>query len=416
MRQIVCITALLWIALLGTARAQEAPPDIGYTAHRADGNRLVSGVGGFPDVTAYRVPMPVPVAYLVPVPGRAAWVAIDFEGRAFHLALGNGGLTAREIDAPRAPRPTPYLDEAGTLRFAPAIEDASPLVPAVRYGDSWLVVGENGDLLRADVDGTILQRWALNLAPDVVPVVSEQARVAVYAEATDARYVHNIMGDRLEHAGLAVLAPAEDGTLQLIGRVALPGDQVFEGLSPLWADVTADSTPDLITTVSDGRNGAQVQVYAASGALLATGPAIGQGLRWRHQLAWGPFGADGENGLVEVLTPHIGGVVGFFSLQDATLVRAAALPGYTSHIINDRNVDMAVAGDFNGDGTPEIVLPNQARDRVAGLQVSGATFVEVWSLPVEGQVITNLAATTILGDRLALAVGTQESIYMWVPG
>ncbi len=409
------LVIMLALALVGSlASAQAPPPDYGYTAHGIDGNRIVAGAGTFPSVVAHVLPFSVPPAYVTPLPGRAAWLVLDDIGLYYQIARDGETFTADPVSQARAPRITPAAQGEG-LRLSPAIADASPHAPAVPYGDGWLAVSDNGELLRADAGGAVLSRWQMALAADVVPVVNAAGQVAFYAGATNARYVHNIMGDDLEHTSLYGLTPRDDGDFRTTTLFTLPGDQVFEGLSPLWADVDEDGADDLITTVSDGAQGAQVVVYHADGEPLATGPAIGQGFRWRHQLAWGPFGEAGEHGLLEVLTPHIGGVVGFFVLEGDQLVQRASISGYTSHIINARQVDMAVAGDFNGDGTPELVLPTQARDRIAGLQVSGEGFREVWSVPLEGLAVTNLAATRTPAGELALAVGTSRGVQLWMP-
>ena len=43
-------------------------------------------------------------------------------------------------------------------------------------------------------------------------------------------------------------------------------------------------------------------------------------------------------------------MVEFFQLENNELRIVAQVPGYTSHIIGSRNLDMALAGDFDGDG------------------------------------------------------------------
>ncbi|MEL7432903.1 MAG: hypothetical protein AAFN11_03050 [Chloroflexota bacterium] len=110
-----------------------------------------------------------------------------------------------------------------------------------------------------------------------------------------------------------------------------------------------------------------------------------------------------------MLTPHIGGVVRFYQYQGDRLEIVAELSGYTSHVIGSRNLDMAVAGDFNGDGIPEIVLPSQDRMTIAGIQRTETGATVVWQLPLNAPVVTNLAAyETETG--LALATGLQSGV------
>ncbi len=92
---------------------------------------------------------------------------------------------------------------------------------------------------------------------------------------------------------------------------------VLEGIAPIWADLDGDGVREILATLSDAIEGARVVVYAEDGSVIAEGPAVGQGNRWRHQIAVAPFGPQGELELAVVLTPHIGGVVEFYALRMA---------------------------------------------------------------------------------------------------
>jgi hypothetical protein len=293
----------------------------------------------------------------------------------------------------------------------------APFTHPIKLNDDLLLhVTQAGDLalLREE---TTLDKLALNIQPDARLVVNAAGQVAFYAEATNQRYVHGIMGDDLEGSAL-VLVQVADERLQIVTRIDLPEDNVYEGLSPIWADVNGDGTDDLVTTVSNGRDGARNRVYLFDGETITgevDGPAIGQGNRWQHQLAWGPFGIEGEPLLVDVLTPHIGGIVRFHRFTGSELDVIATLGGHTSHVIGSRNLDMAVAGDFDGDGTPEIALPTQDRTQIDGIQLTANGPQVVWSLPVDGTISSNLSAIAANGRPLALAVGTEDGrIRVWL--
>jgi hypothetical protein len=78
---------------------------------------------------------------------------------------------------------------------------------------------------------------------------------------------------------------------------------------------------------------------------------------------------------------------------------------------------MAVAGDFNGDGQLEIVVADQSRQTINGLQHTTDGVEPVWSLPLAGRLTTNLAAVTLPDGRLGLAAGTEEGrIHVWLSG
>jgi len=398
-----------------------------YTYHQADGNRIVKGLGSFPQVQTFDVQLD----------GTPVWVVGDDTNTTiWHVALQDGSLQMIEIRPVLSGDQEPQSVGVMPQWFAPgqpimvgssATEGAyvlrsgdvaSETTHPVPYGDTDLLyISPQGELVLARETG-VLHSLALNTLPDARIVISEQGFIAVYTDATDRRYVHNVLGDALEAASLSIIA-VDGSQLRGIARVDLPSEDVFEGISPIWSDINSDGTQDLIATVSNSSGGAQLRAYTFDGQNITqeiNGPAIGQGNRWRHQLAWGAFGPNGENELVSVLTPHIGGVVEYFRVEDGSLVNVANQSGYTSHPIGTRNLDMAVAGDFNGDGQLELAIPNQQRNTISGIQRNADGASAVWTLPVDGQVSTNLSAFELKGGELGLAVGTADGrLRIWLP-
>ena len=427
------IGCLLLMIIPITAQESDRPLPTLYTTHaQTSGNRLIDGAGTFPDVT--RIDRPTTITapqFLIAVPDvheddAQFMLSGDDQMQIFSL---NDTSNLQAIDhafVDALPRPvfavTRRTDHTYDLLFntRPTWTDFRPAahthlfpLPAADNGDDrYLAIADNGDLVytRVPASGTRLEnRRALMIQPDARIVQSRQGLFAVYTRATDQRYVHGIMGDRLEGAGLVVFA-VNDDDLQIITQINLPGDAVYEGLSPLWADIDDDGRDDLVTTISQSRLGSRLRAYLLTDGgttIEIDGPAIGQANRWQHQLAHAPFSPDGTPELVEVLTPHIGGVVRFYRFTGTCLAIVAQVRGYTSHVIGSRNLDLAVAGDFNGDGTPEIVLPAQRRDTIAGIQRTTNGAEVVWELPLGGTLATNLAAVR-LESGLALAVATTD--------
>ena len=116
-----------------------------------------------------------------------------------------------------------------------------------------------------------------------------------------------------------------------------------------------------------------------------------------------------------MLTPHIGGVVEFFQLQDGILSLVAEIPGYTSHVIRARNLDMAAAGDFDADDIIELLLPNQSLTSLGAIQrVEGGAKVD-WELSLDGKLSTNLSIVSLGDELLGLGVGRQDgSLRLWL--
>lgn len=421
---LIAACSLLFSSLLSSAQEDPAPPRLAYPHHQPSGNRIIDGQGTFPAVTAHDFTLNAGhPAYVVGLAaGEGILWSLSTETQALDVIqrLDSGEfleMSALPTGAAEAVPPVLRLvdDLPLGLRVPPGSSRLTHPV-ALPESERFLHISQAGELVLFEA-GQELDRLSLDVQPDARPVISADGRIALYVAATDQRYVHGIMGDDLEGTALLVLRTVED-RLQTVVRVDLPGDAVYEGLSPLWADVDGDGSQDVLTTVSDGSLGSRIRAYVFAEDTLreVDGPPIGQPFRWQHQLAWGAFAPDGTPELVEVLTPHIGGVVRFYQFTGDALTIVAQQPGYTSHVIGSRNLDMAVAGDFNGDGLPEIVLPSQDRTRIAGIQRTEAGAAVDWELPVDGLVASNLAAVRLPDGTLALAVGTQDGrLRVWLP-
>lgn len=413
--------AIVWLLIIIPVLAQDSAPMYYTTSPQFSGNHFIEGTGSFPDVQTQDVTLnqfdgvfAVQPQWIVGVPNFGfVWSPVPVEN--FASSFSSSGLIS--VGNLSLTRETPPLVQ----RIGNTISAVNPQIPfssflshATPLADGYFaVIEENGDLTVTNFEQ--LSRLELNIQPDARVVVSSDGRLAVYAEATNQRYVHAIMGDDVEGSALVIMNVV-DGQLNILERVDLAGDDVYEGLYPMWADLNEDGVEDLVTTVSNGQIGSRLRAYVFtdSGLQSVEGPAIGTGFRWQHQLAWGAFGTNGEMELIDVRTPHIGGIVRFYRYTDAALEIVAELPGYTSHIINSRNLDMAVAGDFNGDGTPELAIPSQSRTSVAGIQRTENGADVIWDLPVPSPIVTNLAATPLSTGNLALGVGMEDgNLRVW---
>jgi len=437
------LCALMMMCLfVGGAIAQETPTPTNtpvpnapifyfYTYQRISGNRYVPGTGSFPNVPGYDIKLDSVPVWVVGgnVPGDIPrWQVRD--------ALGYSQLIIRPVDSPvpgiiRNQDPTKKGDPASALPVMAITAGASGNLKSqdnptsithpipLLDGSVYLQVTYNGDVAiwRNNIE---LARLPLNALRDSRPVVSSTGLIAVYVGATNQRYVHGILGDNYEGSGLAVLQLTAN-QFGVVKRTDLQGEDVFEGISPFWADVNGDGTDDLVTTVSNSTVGSWIRVYLFDGkdftAEINSTP-LGQDSRWIHQIAFGPFGPNGENEIAAVRTPDINGAVQFlrYNTETSALDTVGEAEGYTSHMIGSINVDMAVAGDFNGDGHPELVLPSQDRTRIAGVQHTAEGVREMWSLPVNGRIVTNLSAVVLNDGSLALAYGTDDGrLRVWLP-
>ncbi len=419
---ILCFGMVMDVTAQATPESESdfmADQRVFYTYHQESGNRFVHGTGTFPIVTTTDYPFDAQPQWLVAAHQDTSLLTSTqlltvqlADDRIISIDPLTGEINA-EFGIHSADQPIVAYHWRGQWAWLGQQND-NPTNPIFLYDRGAVIaVDDSGDLQLSPLSE---QSLVVNIQADAKIVRSNDDRFAVYANATNQRYVHGIMGDDIEGASLVIFQIVDDA-LQIIQQIDLEGDAVYEGLSPMWADIDGDGIQDLITTVSDSRVGSRIRIYRFTndGMITIEGQAIGQPNRWQHQLAWGTFGVDGAMQLVEVLTPHIGGIVRFYEFDGASLSIVAQLGGYTSHIIGSRNLDMAVAGDFDGDGQPEIVLPSQDRTRIAGIANTANGAQVMWELPIDGVLSTNLAATRT-PQGLMLAVGrTDGTVRVWSP-
>lgn len=171
-----------------------------YTYHNPAGNHLVRGSGTFPDVDVIDIPLQ----------GTPKWaVAYAMETAIWHIVMDNGDLEVVEVQ----PNGT-----ALSLGFQPAWfegaqpplvgvsmvegtyvmrsdETVSPLTHPIPVNDfEVLYVNRNGDVVLGREEG-IVTSLPLNAQPDARMVMNSVGQIALYANSTDQRYVHGIMGD-----------------------------------------------------------------------------------------------------------------------------------------------------------------------------------------------------------------------------
>ncbi|NNC74530.1 MAG: hypothetical protein HKN93_03350 [Acidimicrobiia bacterium] len=365
-----------------------------------DGNRLIEGSGGelAPFVTGGRgVQTPEWVmAAANPAGFVVALTAADGETRSFVVAPPEAAPFERLTLAAGGP---PLLINEGVVLVPP--DDASPLTSPATLSDGSLVwITTDGDLSLDRSAGTT--SFEVDALRDSRVLVDDRDRVLILTGPTDS-YGHGVLGDGIEASGWAIV---DGGSTE---SVSLAGDDVIEGTSAIWVDIDGDGEREVIVTVSNSAVGAAVKAYSEDGQLRYSGPPIGQGNRWRHQIAFADFGA-GRPQLAIVTTPHIGGIVEFYDINgDGTMSADARKSEYTSHGIGSRNLDGGLAGDFDGDGITELVVSTQDRMAMVGLINQGGEILEAWRIDLESRRVANPTAAVAGTGELVLIVVTEDS-------
>jgi hypothetical protein len=296
--------------------------------------------------------------------------------------------------------------DGGEVRLlVPGPGEAPAAVPLV-VGGSRIAVREDGSVA---IDGAAVPGVAA--LPDARIALDEHGRAVLPTGPTE-RYPHGVVGDLVEAAAVSVVDTAT-GAATVLAEVG--ADEVIEGTGVIWADADGDGSRDAVVTVSTPPAGARLAVFG-DGGLVAESDPIGRSNRWRHQVAVAPTAPDGGLEIVAVRTPHIGGVVEFFRLEEGRLDRTAGLSGFTSHVIGSRNLAIPVVADADGDGALEVVLPSQDRRSLGGVARTADGATVAWLVPLEGTLSANLGAVPLPDGGLALAAGRADGVVrIWMP-
>lgn len=249
------------------------------------------------------------------------------------------------------------------------------------------VITPNGDLhIIVDEQNVIL---VIDALPDSHIIEDEDQRLLILSDPTD-RYQHSILGDDIEASSVTIVQLGE--TPNVIGKFSVPDDWVIESILPIWSDWDGDGEREILLTLSNDTNGAKLVLYDEEGHILAESLPIGKGFRWRHTLDIDAFGDEGQKFLVDIITPHIGGIVNFYSWdKEENLLRSeAALPGYSTHDIGSRDMHMYILLLEEQGGQVLLILPTQSKTELAALRYISGEIHEEWRMPLGGRLSSDL--------------------------
>ena len=203
----------------------------------------------------------------------------------------------------------------------------------------------------------------------VVSAALEDAVEHVWLEQPTEIYPHGVFGEPQEYDRLH--AKLRDGTS--LSTYAL-FNTVFEERLPRLADLDLDGTSEIVVSMSDFDLGASVAVFGIrDGALklLAQTPYIGLANRWRNVAGIADFDGDGNLQIAEVVTPHIGGTLRFWTWKSGSLVPTAQEFGFSNHAYGSPEQRLSAIEDFDGDGVEDLAVPGADRRSVKLMKFSG---------------------------------------------
>ena len=300
---------------------------------------------------------------------------------------------------------------------APAFSQTGLLVPsgirALVYAGP---ASTGGPVLLVDGDGRVFQislkGERLTLTPATVPKAVSPGGIdplpdtevahgdgtiaAAWLVGPTERYGHAVLGDAIEAGGVA--ARLGDGRLL---RYDLAADAVFEDRTPRLADMDGDGDAEILVVKSWLDTGAGLAVLGVvNGALKLRAQAapIGLAHRWLNPVGAADFDGDGRIEAAVVITPHIGGILTLYEMQGDRLVREGRLHGFSNHAMGSRELGLSAITDVDGDGHPDMVLPDAARHSVKIVSYAGGRFRTLAVIANTAHVEHAILATDLNGD------------------
>ncbi|MBW6473917.1 MAG: VCBS repeat-containing protein, partial [Anaerolineaceae bacterium] len=290
-------------------------------------------------------------------------------------------------------------------------DDISPFThPVLQENGSLVYIDDKGDLILTNAGATL--HFKVNALPDARILMDELGRLLFLSSPTS-DYPHAVLGDALEARSITRIDP--NSNPENIKEIQIDPADVIEGIAPLWVDLDGDGKREIIVTQSNIHVGARIVVYNQEGEVIAQSDPIGQGFRWLHLIAAAQFVNEDTLDLVVVRTPHIGGVLEIYELTEGKLEMNTSVKGYSSHQIGSRNLDASLITDVNADGIPDIVLPDQSQQYLSALQITDAEWTEIWRVPLNEKLTTNLMGVYSPNSGLVLGAGTEgNKLMLWV--
>lgn len=195
---------------------------------------------------------------------------------------------------------------------------------------------------------------------EAISISSDSTVFAFYAEPTD-RYVHGILGDRIEGGQLVVV---RDGSFH---ELTLADNYVFEDIRPRLYDVDQDGQLEFVALRTEISMGAGIVIYKLIDEQIAVYTElaeIGRSNRWLNIVAIHDLDMDGQIEISWIETPHIGGVLKVADIEEEELTVIDQIRGYSNHAIGERNLCLSVVTEQ--DDNTFVFVPNQERSIIAG--------------------------------------------------
>ena len=134
-------------------------------------------------------------------------------------------------------------------------------------------------------------------------------------------------------------------------------------------------------------------------AVIAEGDPIGRPYRWLNPIGVGDFDGDGRIETAHVETPHIGGTLVLSRLERERLVSVRRVGGFSNHRMGSRELGLSVVLDADGDGVPDLVVPDNSRTSLRVVTFAGGSFRELARIDLGAEITSSLRPAEIGADK-----------------
>lgn len=252
--------------------------------------------------------------------------------------------------------------------------------------------------------------------PDEIVVTgTRNIRAAWYRKPTD-RYGHGVLGDAIEAGGLALRL--KGGRVE---RLTLTTQAVYEDRAPRIVDIDGDGVDEILAVKSYTKAGAALAVIETSDRGLrqaAESEPIGQPFRWLNPVGVGDFDGDGRREIAAVVTPHLGVTLKLYEWKGERLEPKHEAAGFSNHAIGSPEQGLSDVADMDGDGIPDLIIPDGARRNLRVVTFAFGTFRQLAEVVNAETINLAVLAQDLDGDgrpEAVMAPGGRLKVVKFLP-
>ena len=243
---------------------------------------------------------------------------------------------------------------------------------------------------------------ALQPVPTAIASVTEAITAAQYLTPVD-RYGHFALGRPHEYASITVTTNTGRALM-----LTLPGNEVFEDITPRIVKLATNEPDELLTIVSRVDSGARlVLIQLRNGALeiSAQSSAIGTPMRWLNPVGVADLDGDGRAEIAAVITPHIGGMLKVYRRQGKDLIEFTALSGFSNHLYGSSELALSILIQIKG--RTHLLVPDTARRQLRIIALENGRLVEAGRCQLPSPVIGPMRLISPTEVSIGLLAGSK---------